>query len=146
MFSPQLINLINPDVSECNEFFSIYNSPEYKEEKKQNPLPFLSKISYASSRGAGVEVLHTYNEMRVRRKYSNGKLCGQIVDNLMTQRFISNPLLLNNHKFDFRIYILIASVNPLIVYYHDGFTRNSLLNYSKNGTTVYHFSYTLTAF
>jgi len=31
--------------------------------------------------------------------------------------------------FDFRIYMMIASVNPLIVYYFDGFLRVSMNKY-----------------
>ena len=42
------------------------------------------------------------------------------------------------HKFDFRIYMLIASTDPLIVYYHDGFTRNSMVKYDRNSKDVYY--------
>ena len=42
-----------------------------------------------------------------------------------------NPLLYKGHKFDFRIYMLVASVNPLKVYYHDGFLRVSLDKYNN---------------
>mmetsp|Transcript_34259 Transcript_34259/g.30990 ORF Transcript_34259/g.30990 Transcript_34259/m.30990 type:complete len:206 (-) Transcript_34259:420-1037(-) len=35
------------------------------------------------------------------------------------------------NKFDFRIYMLIGSVNPLIAYYHDGFLRTSLQKFDK---------------
>lgn len=36
------------------------------------------------------------------------------------------------HKFDFRIYMMVVSVDPLIVYYHDGFLRVSLFKYDKH--------------
>lgn len=68
--------------------------------------------------------------------YSNGKLCGELPEATVMQRYIADPLLLEGHKFDFRIYMLIASTNPLIVYYHDGFLRLSLHFYSKNSTEV----------
>jgi hypothetical protein len=67
-------------------------------------------------------------------------MCGKIIDNILAQQYITNPLTLSNffkkdgRKFDFRIYMLIASVDPLILYYHDGFLRVSLLTYDKNST------------
>ena len=36
------------------------------------------------------------------------------------------------HKFDLRVYWLVASVNPLLVYYHDGIARVSLTSYNPN--------------
>lgn len=36
---------------------------------------------------------------------------------------MSNPLLINNYKFDFKLYMLVASTDPLIIYYHDGYLR-----------------------
>ena len=60
------------------------------------------------------------------------------------QRYISKPLLLDGHKFDFRIYMLIASTNPLQLFYHDGFLRVSLLQYDENSTVVS--SYAITIF
>lgn len=50
----------------------------------------------------------------------------------MAQKYISNPDLIEGHKYDFRIYILIASTDPLIVYYHDGFLRVSIPIYDKD--------------
>lgn len=77
-------------------------------------------------------------EKELRSKYGNGKLCGNVQLPILAQYYVPNPLLLDkNNKFDFRIYMLIASVDPLIVYYHDGFLRVSLQAYEKNSTTVY---------
>jgi predicted RNA-binding protein YlxR (DUF448 family) len=43
----------------------------------------------------------------------------------VVQRYIQNPLLLDGHKFDMRIYMLIASVRPSLVMYHEGYCRLS---------------------
>ena len=59
------------------------------------------------------------------------------VSPFVAQKYVANPLLLDKqNKFDFRIYMLVASVNPLIVYYHDGFLRVSLSKYDKDSKEV----------
>lgn len=50
----------------------------------------------------------------------------------MAQKYVADPHLLNGHKYDFRVYLLIASTDPLIVYFHDGFLRLSILKYDKD--------------
>ena len=66
-----------------------------------------------------------------------GQHVDKMRDLLLAQTYISNPLLLDlNNKFDFRVYMLIASTNPLIVYYHDGAVKASLSTYDKTSTEV----------
>ena len=44
--------------------------------------------------------------------------------NLVVQRYITNPHLIDGYKYTLRFYVLIASVDPLIVYlFDDGFTK-----------------------
>ena len=39
-------------------------------------------------------------------------------------------MLLDNRKFDMRVFVLVLSVKPLIVYYYDGYVRRSLSEYN----------------
>lgn len=50
----------------------------------------------------------------------------------IAQKYIENPLLINNRKFDFRIYMFVASMDPLIVLYYDGFLRVTTVEYDEN--------------
>ena len=45
-------------------------------------------------------------------------------DRAVICKYISNPLLVNNHKFDLRIYVLVTCIDPLRVYiYNEGLAR-----------------------
>ena len=41
----------------------------------------------------------------------------------MIQWFIQNPYLVKGRKFDFRVFLTIASLDPFMVLYHDGFVK-----------------------
>ena len=51
----------------------------------------------------------------------------------IVQRYINNPLLIGNKKFDLRIYVLVTSHNPLVIYlYRSGFARFTHYRYDPN--------------
>jgi len=49
----------------------------------------------------------------------------------IVQRYICNEITWNHHKFDVRMYWFVASLDPLIVLYHDGYVRVGNSKYSE---------------
>mgnify|MGYP003878273451 CR=1 FL=1 len=131
-FFPKTWNLDDPE--QCREWFNVINSEKYQEEKKKKIIVYIRKIGAGSHKGEGVEPVHEEEEKALRQKYDNGNKCGSVKNTYIVQYYIHNPLLVMGHKFDFRVYMMIASTDPLIAYYHDGFLRVSLFEYdvSKN--------------
>ncbi len=63
------------------------------------------------SRGRGIYLVDDVSEVNVE-------------DISVISRYISNPLLINGHKFDLRIYVVVTSFEPLRVYiYKEGLAR-----------------------
>ncbi len=108
------------------------NTDRYEQNKVQDPVQYLIKLGNGPHRAMGLFLMDDQFETDIRERYQNGEKCGVETASYVAQTYISNPLLLDRqNKFDFRIYMLVASTNPLIVYYHDGFLRVSLSKYEK---------------
>ncbi|KJH41154.1 Tubulin-tyrosine ligase family protein [Dictyocaulus viviparus] len=72
--------------------------------------PFIVK-PVSSSRGQGIFFANELREI-------------PLTDKLLVSRYVKNPLLINGHKFDLRIYVAVTSFYPLIAYiYSEGITR-----------------------
>lgn len=82
----------------------------FEAEKGKSQAPFIVKPA-RSSRGRGISIAETIEEVPVNTP-------------MLVSRYIDDPLLVNGHKFDLRIYVLVTSFHPLIVYiYNDGLAR-----------------------
>lgn len=119
---------------ECLEFFEIISEPGYQEELRENGPKYIRKIAAGSHRGKGVEVVDQKEEAELRTIYENGNKCGKVDKNYMIQEYIQNPLTVDGHKFDFRVYLNIISTDPFIVMFHDGFLKVSLFEYDPLST------------
>jgi len=90
------------------------------------------KVEHDSYKSEGISLLDDEIIVYLQSRYENGSMCGIENHSLIVQRYVNDPLLLDfNNKFDFRVYVLIASTNPLILFYHDGFLRVALNQYDK---------------
>jgi hypothetical protein len=67
------------------------------------------------SRGEGVKILWNFDKI-AKSFREGGKLARELVEErFVAQRYIPNPLLLDDRKSEIRIYWLVASVRPLMV-------------------------------
>lgn len=123
--------------SDCRKFFQYIDTNRYKAEKAEKGIVFIRKTGIGAHKGEGVQIVNDQEEQQLRTLYEDGHRCGEVKKSLLIQKYIHNPLLADGHKFDLRAYLLIASTNPVIAYYHDGFLRVSLYDYeSKTPPTL----------
>lgn len=63
------------------------------------------------SQGKGIKIIDSLDELDLQEP-------------CVISRYIANPLLINGHKFDLRLYILVTCYEPLRVYiYKEGLVR-----------------------
>eukprot|EP00079_Xenopus_tropicalis_P037883 XP_017951654.1 PREDICTED: tubulin polyglutamylase TTLL5 isoform X4 [Xenopus tropicalis] len=78
----------------------------------------------ASSRGRGVYLINSPSLISME-------------DNILVSRYIGNPLLIDGFKFDVRLYVLITSYDPLVIYlYEEGLTRFATAKYDRAAKNI----------
>ena len=51
---------------------------------------------------------------------------------MICSQYLSNPMLIDDYKFDLRVYVAITSINPLRIYvYEEGLTRFATVKYNQ---------------
>ena len=74
-----------------------------------------------SSQGKGIYLIDEISEINLKD------------DRVVICKYISNPLLVNSHKFDLRIYVLVTCIDPLRIYvYNEGLVRFASEPYDTN--------------
>lgn len=111
---------------QCEEFLS-----DLKSDLHTNNIKWIYKKSRYAHNGVGIELIDRDNLEQKINKYDAIK-CDNPKGEYLAQKYISNPFLINGKKFDFRAYLFIASMDPLMILYHDGFIRLSITKYSEN--------------
>ncbi|NXW26581.1 TTLL5 polyglutamylase, partial [Phaetusa simplex] len=78
----------------------------------------------ASSRGRGVYLVNNPNQIVLE-------------DDILVSRYISNPLLIDDFKFDVRLYVLVTSYDPLVIYlYEEGLARFATVRYDQASKNI----------
>ncbi|XP_075387114.1 tubulin polyglutamylase TTLL5 isoform X2 [Tenrec ecaudatus] len=78
----------------------------------------------ASSRGRGVYLINNPNQISLE-------------ENILVSRYINNPLLIDDFKFDVRLYVLVTSYDPLIIYlYEEGLARFATVRYDQGAKNI----------
>jgi len=118
---PPQYTMHRPD--ECRRFWKYADS---------HPESMWIKKPILGQGGVGI-TLHSdvkeFDQLRTCKKAS------QKEDNkYIIQDYIQKPLLIHSRKFDIRVYMLIASSMPYIVFYHPGYLRRSIIKYKEKST------------
>jgi len=112
---------------ECEEFL----------QNRGNSKSFLVKPE-TGSQGKGITFHPNVDSVAKKvKKYfpcSSQNKSMNALDRILVQEYIEQPLLIEKCKFDVRVYMLIASTKPFIVFYHRGYLRRSLFEYSSTST------------
>ncbi|QDZ21487.1 Tubulin-tyrosine ligase/tubulin polyglutamylase [Chloropicon primus] len=127
---PRTFSLPQEYVQFCNAFSEsiTFEKPDPKDKKGKNAKP---KIIYgsentwimkpvSSSRGRGIFLINSIEEVEYGEAF-------------VVQKYVSNPLLIHQHKFDLRLYVLVTCFNPLEAWiYKEGFARFCSVPYSTD--------------
>jgi hypothetical protein len=93
-----------------DQFSDFYNHYQKLQQTEPNMNTWIVKPANLS-RGRGIYIVNDISDVNVE-------------DLSIISRYICNPLLINGHKFDLRIYVLVASIDPLRIYvFKEGLAR-----------------------
>lgn len=122
---PTQFNMLNVD--ECKKFFRVASLPENDEKI------WLAKPSY-TFHGAGITIHKGITQLKTL--YGS---CSK-PNHLIIMEYVDQPAtIMGGYKFDFRTYLLVASLKPQLVFYHDGFIRKSEKRYDRNSKVSLYF-------
>ncbi|XP_063312652.1 tubulin polyglutamylase TTLL5-like [Pelobates fuscus] len=86
------------------------DNKEFRKVISKDQGPWISK-PVSACQGRGIQIINSFSQINRR-------------ETLLVSRYIKNPLLVDGFKFDLRLFVLVTSYDPLIIYlYEEGLTR-----------------------
>lgn len=84
------------------------------------------------AQGKGIFLFNRLAQISEWRKDHTWKADGPQAEAYIAQRYVDNPYLVGGRKFDLRLYVLVTSYSPLVVWQYDsGFARFSFRRYAS---------------
>ena len=121
--------LVLDNISDCQIFIK-----DLQSNNSIQKIKWIYKKARKSNQGRGVFLVDTDLSKKLIGIYDESSECER---GYIAQEYIGNPFLINSHKFDFRAYMVIASMSPLIVLYHDGFLRLTAAEFVAESTDAW---------
>ena len=109
------------------KFQSFYQHLEKSQEQSQNM--WIIKPAEKSNQGKGISVMKDFNQIK---SLINGNRQEQKC--WIIQKYLENPLLYNERKFDIRMFVLVTWINGVIkvYWYQEGYVRTATKKFSSN--------------
>ena len=125
------------DPNQCKEFIKITDELVSKYNETNMPVEWITKDSLLH-KGYGIDLLDfelaTYFHTVYNSPFAN---CDNVLpthQNMIIQKYINNPALIEGRKFDFRVFLFVANADPLIAGWapRNGHTRLSDQQFNSN--------------
>jgi len=128
------------DDKECKEYTKAIN--KFKEAEKKNPdAKYVNRGTYFWVRKINEKEeevqFYEVNERVAQHtiaEFKNSSSCAEnpYFQKKISKQLVKDPVIVENRRVHIRGFLLIASTNPLIMYYHEGFgTYFSLIDQEK---------------
>ena len=81
-----------------------------------------------------------YNHIPEKKNFGKYFLIFQVPldEPMVVAKYIDNPLLVNGHKWDLRLYVAVTSYDPLCIYlYEEGLVRFATVRYDSSGKNLW---------
>ena len=137
---PKKIKSVNGEIIELNIKVipsSFILPSEYslflEEFQKSSDKKYIFKPA-GSAQGLGIKLITKLSQAKNLSTLikNSKKIHSSIKEKFVICKYLDNPLLINNRKFDLRTYILVTNYSPLKIYRHNsGFARLCFSDYSK---------------